>query len=358
MDMRQTPEYNNSIWYNNLAWKQGDEESKWAQKAIDTLLKKLKKRKGSIEKLQFALSNPGQRSECVTIPRSLDGRIQVSHRKGFPHVIYSRVWRWPDLQSHHELKPLEICSLPFNSKEKEVCINPYHYKRVEYPVLPPVLVPRQSEYPLIAENSVPIEYQEQKFWCNIVYYELNTRVGEVYYASRNSILIDGFTNPSDTSGRFCLGVLSNVSRSPATENTRKQIGRGAHIFTVDGDVYAECLSDNSIFVQSRQCSERHRFHPTTVIKIPTGSCLKIFSNTEFAKMLNFTLSRGVDAMYDLIKMCTIRMSFVKGWGAEYHRQDVTSTPCWVEIHLRGPLFWLDRILREMGPSRNPISSVS
>ena len=72
--------------------------------------------------------------------------MQVSHRKGLPHVIYCRVWRWPDLQSHHELKPLEICEYPFTSKQMEVCINPYHYKRVESPVLPPVLVPRHSEF--------------------------------------------------------------------------------------------------------------------------------------------------------------------------------------------------------------------
>lgn len=60
-------------------------------------------------------------------------RTQVSHRKGLPHVIYCRVWRWPDLQSHHELKPMETCQYPFSAKQKEVCINPYHYKRVESP---------------------------------------------------------------------------------------------------------------------------------------------------------------------------------------------------------------------------------
>lgn len=118
-----------------LNWKQGDEDQNWSEKAVEALLKKLKScdRKEAIEDLEKALSCPGQPSKCVTIPRSLDGRVTVSHRKGLPHVIYCRVWRWPDLQSHHELKALDCCKFPFNAKHKEVCINPYHYKRVESP---------------------------------------------------------------------------------------------------------------------------------------------------------------------------------------------------------------------------------
>lgn len=69
---------------------------------------------------------------CCSI-RSLDGRLQVSHRKGLPHVIYCRLWRWPDLHSHHELRAIEACEYAFHLKKDEVCINPYHYQRVETP---------------------------------------------------------------------------------------------------------------------------------------------------------------------------------------------------------------------------------
>ncbi|XP_011178612.1 protein mothers against dpp isoform X1 [Zeugodacus cucurbitae] len=426
-----------------LGWKQGDEEEKWAEKAVDSLVKKLKKRKGAIEELERALSCPGQPSKCVTIPRSLDGRLQVSHRKGLPHVIYCRVWRWPDLQSHHELKPLEICQYPFSAKQKEVCINPYHYKRVESPVLPPVLVPRHSEFapgfsmlhlnqsmsepPIppnmnysnngfnnMSPNSPPltsagspstvnsnpnspygslagtpppayspsedgnsnnpndgtqlidaqmgdvaqVSYSEPAFWASIAYYELNCRVGEVFHCNNNSVIVDGFTNPSNNSDRCCLGQLSNVNRNSTIENTRRHIGKGVHLYYVAGEVYAECLSDSAIFVQSRNCNYHHGFHPSTVCKIPPGCSLKIFNNQEFAQLLSQSVNNGFEAVYELTKMCTIRMSFVKGWGAEYHRQDVTSTPCWIEIHLHGPLQWLDKVLTQMGSPHNAISSVS
>eukprot|EP00794_Sanderia_malayensis_P003491 gene3491-3989_t len=403
-----------------LGWKQGDEEEKWAEKAIDSLVKKLKKKKGALEELEKALSNPNSVSKCVTIPRSLDGRLQVSHRKGLPHVIYCRVWRWPDLQSHHELKPLDVCEYAFSLNKKEVCINPYHYRRVETPVLPPVLVPRQSEYPrqpgpmpyhmqhmssvhgmpgnagfppgfqrptpgpetpppaymsedggsprpdpnsmdtadAVPPDVTPITYQEPTHWCSIAYYELNSRVGEPFHASNTSVVIDGFTDPNINSDRFCLGGMSNVNRNSTIENTRRHISKGVHLYYVGGEVFAECLSDSAIFVQSRNCNYHHGFHPTTVCKIPPGCTLKIFNNQEFAQLLSQSVNHGYEAVYELTKHCTIRMSFVKGWGAEYHRQDVTSTPCWIEIHLHGPLQWLDKVLTQMGSPHNPISSVS
>ncbi|NXG20265.1 SMAD1 protein, partial [Grallaria varia] len=412
-----------------LGWKQGDEEENWAEKAVEVLVKKLKKKRGAVEELEKVLSSPGQPSKCITIPRSTDGRIQVSHRKAFPHVIYCRVWRWPDLQNHHELKPLECCECHFDANTEEVCINPYHYQRVESPVLPAVLVPRYNEgnpqysllpqlrdrekggpsvppnatcpdsseqshsplfppspssylnlpgssssaYPLSpdsafqmpADTALDIEredveavaFEEPEHWCSIAYYELSNRVGEAFRASSTSIVVDGFTDPSDKD-RFCLGLLSNINRNSTVENTRRHIGKGVHLYYVGGEVFAECLSDHSIFVQSLNCNYRHGFHPSTVCKIPSGRSLKIFNNLEFSRFLSQSVNHGFEAVYELTKMCILRMSFVKGWGAEYRRQEVTSTPCWIEIHLHGPLKWLDRVLTKMGSPQSAISSVS
>ncbi|EDO39594.1 predicted protein [Nematostella vectensis] len=408
-----------------LGWKRGgDEDDKWAEKAVKSLVKKLKKT-GGLEELEKAITNPGVATKCVTIPRSLDGRLQVSHRKGLPHVIYCRLWRWPDLQSHHELRPIEACEFAFSLKKEEVCVNPFHYQRVETPVLPPVLVPRQQsdvphELPILPEytrpenvpfptqeptnsqyhiqpgtptdyisddacsdmsgehsqqnmqidqqlspapdsnnliDAQPIQYTEPTYWCSISYYEMNTRVGETFHASQPSLTVDGFTDPS-SSDRFCLGLLSNINRNPPIEMTRKHIGKGVRLYYIGGEVFAECLSDSSIFVQSPNCNQRYNWHPATVCKIPPGCNLKIFNNQEFAQLLSQSVNQGFEAVYALTRMCTIRMSFVKGWGAEYRRQTVTSTPCWIELHLNGPLQWLDKVLTQMGSPSAPCSSVS
>ncbi|XP_046443092.1 mothers against decapentaplegic homolog 3-like [Daphnia pulex] len=439
-----------------LGWKRGEGEEKWSEKAVKSLVKKLKK-SGGLDELEKAVTSQSSSTKCITIPRSLDGRLQVSQRKGLPHVIYCRLWRWPDLQTHHELHALENCEYAFQLKRDEVCVNPYHYQRVETPVLPPILVPRQAEtgvssvnlsspgtnnnhqivtstvatiqdllslddlplsiadgpdfimstagvnspspasiggsdggggtFPLTETpppgymsedgdtqepadlmnvsrvspsppiDAQPVMYCEPAFWCSISYYELNTRVGETFHASQPSITVDGFTDPSN-SERFCLGLLSNVNRNPVVEQTRRHIGKGVRLYYIGGEVFAECLSDSSIFVQSPNCNQRYGWHPATVCKIPPGCNLKIFNNQEFAALLSQSVSQGFEAVYQLTRMCTIRMSFVKGWGAEYRRQTVTSTPCWIELHLNGPLQWLDRVLTQMGSPRLPCSSMS
>lgn len=403
-----------------LGWKKGEfkseQDEKWSEKAVKSLVKKLRKCNG-LEDLEKVITTQDQSSKCVTIPRSLDSRLQVGTKKGLPHVIYCRLWRYPDLGSHHELKSVEHCHFAFHLRREQVCVNPYHYNKVDTPALPPIMVPKSqtsiipTSLPEVASldrlnrcltnltntnlitpptsgyvtddsngnaspqsqtmtdlssaspalstsiDLEPVMYTEPRAWCTISYYEMNFRVGENYHASQDSVTVDGFTDPS-SSDRFCLGLLSNVNRNNVVEQTRKNIGKGVRLYYIGGEVFAECLSETSIFVQSPNCNQQYGWHPATVCKIPPGCNLKIFNNQKFADLLGQSVNHGFEAVYDLARMCTIRMSFVKGWGEEYRRKTVTSTPCWIELHLNGPLQWLDKVLQQMGSPALKCSSNS
>ena len=117
-----------------------------------------------------------------------------------------------------------------------------------------------------------ITYCEPAYWCSVSYYEMKNRVGEVFQASKPSLTVDGFTDPS-SADRFCLGLLSNIHRDQQIEQTRRHIGKGVHLFYVGGEVYAECQSETSIFVQSPNSNMRYDWHPATVCKIPPGGWL-------------------------------------------------------------------------------------
>jgi hypothetical protein len=175
----------------------------------------------------------------------------------------------------------------------------------------------------IRQEAGPESSLTDETWCRIDYFELDSRVGPMFEAktSRPKIIVDGFTNPGNSTDRFILGRLSNVNRTSEIDDARRHIGKGVELTCCNnGNVFVSNLSDKPIFVRSQNANYYHGSHPTTVNKIMSGCSAKIFSQQHFNQLLAQAATSGFYSVMGLAKMCSIQMSFVKGWGVEYTRQ--------------------------------------
>ena len=101
-----------------------------------------------------------------------------------------------------------------------------------------------------------------------------------------SVFIDGFFD-SSREDRFCLGALTNVQRTNASEKARLHIGKGVQLENqADGSVYVKCLSDYSVFFESYYLDrESGREAFDAVHKIYPSSRVKVFSLKECLRCL-------------------------------------------------------------------------
>ncbi|XP_070702391.1 mothers against decapentaplegic homolog 4 isoform X1 [Pempheris klunzingeri] len=231
-----------------------------------------------------------------------------------------------------------------------------------------------------------------EFWCSISYFEMDVQVGEMFKVPSSCpvVTVDGYVDPSG-GDRFCLGQLSNVHRTDASERARLHIGKGVQLeCRGEGDVWMRCMSDHAVFVQSYYLDrEAGRAPGDAVHKIYPGAFIKVFDLRQchrqmqqqaataqaaaaaqaaavagnipgpgsvggIAPAVSLSAAAGI-GVDDLRRLCILRLSFVKGWGPDYPRQSIKHTPCWVEVHLHRALQLLDEVLHTMpladpGPS--------
>uniref|UniRef100_M4ALF8 Mothers against decapentaplegic homolog n=3 Tax=Poeciliinae TaxID=586240 RepID=M4ALF8_XIPMA len=222
MSITNTPTSNDaclSIVHSLMCHRQGGESESFAKRAIESLVKKLKEKKDELDSLITAITTNGAHpSKCVTIQRTLDGRLQVAGRKGFPHVVYARLWRWPDLHKN-ELKHVKYCQYAFDLKCDSVCVNPYHYERVVSPGIDLSTLTLSNSGPLIVKDEFDYENQQS-------HSSSESHLQTIQHPPSRPVPPDTFSNnpllpPSEGSTSASSSAFSTISAGPSRPVTNE-----------------------------------------------------------------------------------------------------------------------------------------
>ncbi|BFF91667.1 mothers against decapentaplegic homolog 6 [Drosophila madeirensis] len=370
----------------NISWTTGSTQAPETpnRKDFDALMKLLKQKQQSelLRAVKSRVDHPSKKSNIdaviATPPTFLQCiliKCTTSPADKEQHLTACRLFFWPSLRSGVELKRLPAC--PSARDCVYTCCNPLHWYRIinisdTESLLPPYhrskmlrLKDADSEEEdsqndrksaattwSVQSNSFSsstFKQAESQFlgpslesfttegkgdtvntrgWCQIAYWELSHRVGEFFHARKTTVNIytDGIVDSGGDS--MCLRELTSVGRRPhsdAVQNTRQKVGLGVTLSLESGDVWIYNRGNVPIFVDSPTLAE----HLDRVCKVMPGYCLKAFETTRAQLLIT---KQSQNHPLGPIDRFSMKISFVKGWGHTYKRQEITCCPCWLEVH--------------------------
>ncbi|XP_070503671.1 mothers against decapentaplegic homolog 6 [Chironomus tepperi] len=276
-----------------------------------------------------------QPTDCVLVPRgSIDGEE--------PQLIACRLWRWSDLYDCQAIKRIPNC--PNEKDPVYVCCNPTHWSRIYHLETPPPPYAMKIDETSMdsdeygAYNKKQIESlttdgddPTSTCWCQLAYWEQSERVGSKVPVE--DLAVDVFGEQTRGAG-LCIKTIAQQrsSRTPdLVLKTREKIGLGVTLSREADGVWLYNRSSSPVFVHSPTlCDMESRV--TIPFKVPPGHCIRAFDPLKVNESIIWP-STISGLQLGPVDTHSVRISFAKGWGLNYSRQDVTSCPCWLEVLL-------------------------
>eukprot|EP00118_Oscarella_pearsei_P028419 m.2103 g.2103 ORF g.2103 m.2103 type:complete len:368 (+) comp8295_c0_seq1:1214-2317(+) len=351
------------LWHSREVERGSDLEDRLYQ-ACKAFFKRIKKT-SDIEELRDVIlsartADGGSPGPCFLVDAL---ELDTTAGKYLPEVLACKLWRWPELPGSGQLKNLACCERRVRkSDDGRVCANPFHYGRLDgseggdeadIDVTRPRLVRVPGSHSLRCKNDCSCsttfnesltnesdavatrtlsDYLDSRsgHWCTISYWELMNRVGRQYNATADAV--DIFADFSHGNG-LCLKTLPNERRPDAVKRVREHIGKGVQFSFEDDGIWVYNRSEYPIFVQSPTldfvCKKTTKL--PAVRRVSSGYSMRVFSFEICRDMLLSEKRPQTGQIPD--DPFAFRISFAKGWGPTYTRQNISACPCWLEVFL-------------------------
>lgn len=213
------------------------------------------------------------------------------------------------------------------------------------------------------ENEMPArnfaDFVDGDKWIEIRLYELDMMDSKTFQTEDSMLWVDGYCSTNEAN-RFSIGSLNTPGQR--SSNIRSLIGKGIRVELIDDNcvIYNEGMG--TIFVQCPNYAKQNGDYSETVYRISgTGEQpnelerrVKVFDFNLFKT--EFESATNPAALSQLCNMCITRISFLKGFGSKYPRQNIRECPVWIEMHMLKRLWEVDRKLENLLPAHHARSN--